>query len=134
MAAARLGEPETAVDALLLPTAKNVFLPNGHNPQTAALPIYLPANGGLLAAIALTARGWDGRPVGGTDGSWVGRRRRPPNARFPAGRALDGPPRRAVAVTLTRQLGGSALKLVPHRGPEPGQAHQHPRPRRRSRC
>jgi hypothetical protein len=76
MTAARLGEPETAVDALLMPTGKNVFLPNGHNPQTAALPVYLPANGGLLAAVALMAGGWDGdggRPAPGfpRDGRWT---------------------------------------------------------------
>jgi hypothetical protein len=29
MTATRLGEPETALDALPMPSAKNVFLPNG---------------------------------------------------------------------------------------------------------
>ncbi|MGP3960209.1 hypothetical protein ACTWPT_29795 [Nonomuraea sp. 3N208] len=62
MTATRLGEPATAVDALLMPVAKNTYLPNGHNRQTAALPVYLPGNGGLLSAVALMAKGWDGGP------------------------------------------------------------------------
>ncbi|MGP4099479.1 hypothetical protein [Nonomuraea sp. KM90] len=53
MTAARLGDVGRAIDALLLPSPKNVFLPNGHNPQLPGfLAIYLPANGGLLAAMA----------------------------------------------------------------------------------
>ncbi|HEY2508710.1 MAG TPA: hypothetical protein VGI58_19510 [Streptosporangiaceae bacterium] len=56
MTAARLGEPQAAVDALLLDTPKNRFLPNGHNRQGASLPVYLPGNGGLLAAVAHMAR------------------------------------------------------------------------------
>jgi hypothetical protein len=62
MTAARLGDPEAAVDALLLGAAKNTVLPNGHNRQTDSLPLYLPGNGGLLAAAALMAAGWDGGP------------------------------------------------------------------------
>ncbi|MCL2595783.1 MAG: hypothetical protein FWD83_09720, partial [Promicromonosporaceae bacterium] len=53
MTAARLGRPADAVDWLLLAAGKNEYLPNGHNYQTPALPIYLPGNGGLLTAIAL---------------------------------------------------------------------------------
>ncbi|GAA1600335.1 hypothetical protein GCM10009789_63160 [Kribbella sancticallisti] len=76
MTAARLGEPATAVDALLLKTGKNVCLPNGHNRQTPSLPLYLPGNGGLLTAVALMAAGWDGddgSPAPGfpQDGSWT---------------------------------------------------------------
>jgi hypothetical protein len=53
MTAARLGDLRSALDALLLPSPKNVFLPNGHNPQMQGfLTLYLPANGGLLAAVA----------------------------------------------------------------------------------
>ncbi|MFD0475354.1 hypothetical protein ACFQ0B_49290 [Nonomuraea thailandensis] len=63
MTATRLGDPRTAVETLLMPTAKNTYLPNGHNFQTAALPVYLPGNGGLLAAAALMARGWDAGPA-----------------------------------------------------------------------
>ena len=60
MTAARLGERETAVDALLMDTPKNEYLPNGHNYQRPNLPLYLPGNGGLLAAVALMAGGWRG--------------------------------------------------------------------------
>lgn len=60
MTAARLGRPEEAVEALLLETEKNIYLPNGHNDQTELLPCYLPGNGGLLAAVAMMAAGWDG--------------------------------------------------------------------------
>ncbi|TQJ35729.1 hypothetical protein [Arthrobacter sp. SLBN-122] len=62
MTAARLGEPETAVDALLQEAPKNTVLVNGHNRQTDSLPLYLPGNGGLLAAVALMAAGWDNGP------------------------------------------------------------------------
>jgi hypothetical protein len=74
MCAARLGEPEAAVDALLMETAKNTWLPNGHNWQRPTLPLYLPGNGGLLAAVAMMASGWDGAPhahaPGFPAGSW----------------------------------------------------------------
>jgi hypothetical protein len=62
MTAARLGEPERAVDALLLDTPKNHYGINGHVYQRPGLTIYLPANGGLLYAVALMAAGWDGAP------------------------------------------------------------------------
>lgn len=62
MTAARLEDPEAAVDALLLDAGKNTFLANGHNRQTDSLPLYLPGNGGLLAAVALMAAGWDNGP------------------------------------------------------------------------
>ncbi|PRB40117.1 hypothetical protein CQ020_18235 [Arthrobacter sp. MYb23] len=62
MTAARLEDPEAAVDALLLVAGKNTVLPNGHNRQTDSLPLYLPGNGGLLAAVALMAAGWDNGP------------------------------------------------------------------------
>ncbi|GAA4455957.1 hypothetical protein GCM10023170_049880 [Phytohabitans houttuyneae] len=42
--------------------AKNTQLPNGHNRQTPSLPISLPGNGSLLAAVALMAAGWEGGP------------------------------------------------------------------------
>jgi hypothetical protein len=75
MCAARLGQPERAVDALLLDLPKNVYRPNGHNHQRPGLTIYLPGNGGLLTAVAMMAAGWDGapgRPAPGfpADGSW----------------------------------------------------------------
>lgn len=62
MTAARLGDPEAAVEALLFDAGKNTVLPNGHNRQTDSLPLYLPGNGGLLAAVALMAAGWDNGP------------------------------------------------------------------------
>jgi len=62
MTAARLGETENAVDALLMDTPKNHYLPNGHCYQRADLPLYLPANGGLLYAVAIMANGWKEAP------------------------------------------------------------------------
>ncbi|KAA9106545.1 hypothetical protein [Microbacterium rhizomatis] len=56
MTAARLGEPDTAVDALLRDEIKNQFTLVGHNSQMGSiLPIYLPGNGSLLAAVSLLA-------------------------------------------------------------------------------
>lgn len=61
MTATRIGRPDLAVDALLMDTGKNQYSPAGHPPQIgSALPIYLPANGGLLAAVSLMAAGWEG--------------------------------------------------------------------------
>jgi protein-glucosylgalactosylhydroxylysine glucosidase len=62
MTAARLGEPDLAIDALLLETPKNTYRLNGHNHQRSGLTIYLPGNGGLLTAVAMMAAGWDGAP------------------------------------------------------------------------
>ncbi|HJT29789.1 MAG TPA: hypothetical protein VJ784_20400 [Pyrinomonadaceae bacterium] len=75
MTAARLGETRIAVDALLMNTEKNRYLPNGHNWQRPNLPCYLPGNGGLLYAIALMAGGWKGGPKQNapgfpSDGTW----------------------------------------------------------------
>jgi hypothetical protein len=75
MTAARLGETKIAVDALMLETEKNRYLPNGHNWQRENLPCYLPGNGGLLYAVALMAGGWQGAPQRHApgfpaDGSW----------------------------------------------------------------
>jgi len=75
MTAARLGERKIAVDALLMETAKNRYLPNGHNYQRPNLPCYLPGNGGLLYAIALMSAGWKAAPNTSApgfpdDGSW----------------------------------------------------------------
>ena len=63
MTAAKLGESEIAIDALLLKTPKNHYEKNGHNYQRANLPLYLPGNGGLLYAIAMMAGGWQNSPA-----------------------------------------------------------------------
>lgn len=60
MNAARMGEPEKAVGALLMNKRTNTYLVNGHNYQDGRLRIYLPGNGGLLTAIAMMCAGWDG--------------------------------------------------------------------------
>lgn len=76
MTAARLGEPELAIKALLMDAPKNEYLPNGHNRQgtRADLPLYLPGNGGLLIAVSMMAAGWDGSttdtPGFPKDGKW----------------------------------------------------------------
>jgi len=76
MAAARLGQPEIALQALLINTQKNTYLKNGHNFQTAdRLRLYLPGNGALLTAIAMMCAGWDGcqqpnNPGFPKDGKW----------------------------------------------------------------
>ena len=76
MAAARLGQPETALKSLLIDTQKNTYLKNGHNFQTSdRLRIYLPGNGALLTAVAMMCAGWDGCTLGNNpgfpnDGTW----------------------------------------------------------------
>jgi hypothetical protein len=76
MTAARLDEPGLAVDVLLKSDGpNNGYTQAGHNPNT-KLPVYLPGNGALLAAVAMMAGGWDGapaRPAPGfpADGRWV---------------------------------------------------------------
>jgi hypothetical protein len=75
MCAARLGEPERAVDALLRDTPKNHYGLNGQNYQRPGLSVYLPGNGGLLTAAAMMAAGWQGGPARDApgfpnDGSW----------------------------------------------------------------
>ncbi len=76
MAAARLGQPDVALKALLIDTQKNTYLKNGHNFQTAdRLRIYLPGNGALLTAVAMMCAGWDGcqipnNPGFPQDGTW----------------------------------------------------------------
>ena len=62
LCAARVGEPEKAVDALLMDTPKNHYALNGHTYQRPGLPVYLPSNGSLLYAVAMMAAGWDGAP------------------------------------------------------------------------
>ncbi len=63
MSAARLGDPEKAVGALLMDKRTNTYLINGHNYQDSRLRVYLPGNGGLLTAAAMMCAGWDGNDV-----------------------------------------------------------------------
>jgi len=74
MTATRLGMPDKAIDALLMPVQTNTYLNNGHNYQDERLTIYLPGNGGLLAAIAMMCAGYDGcktiNPGIPKDGKW----------------------------------------------------------------
>ena len=74
MTAARLHKPEQAINALLMDVQKNTYLVNGHNYQDKRLRLYLPGNGGLLAAVAMMAAGWEGNKVDSPgfpkDGSW----------------------------------------------------------------
>ena len=56
MTASRLGRPDLAIDALLRDEIKNQFTLVGHNAQMGSiLPIYLPGNGSLLAAVSMLA-------------------------------------------------------------------------------
>jgi hypothetical protein len=74
MSAARLGEPEKAVGALLMDKRTNTYLISGHNYQDSRLRVYLPGNGGLLTAVAMMCAGWDGcetkTPGFPKDGNW----------------------------------------------------------------
>ena len=63
MTATRLGQPEKAIDALLMNITTNTYLNNGHNYQDGRLTIYLPGNGGLLTAIAMMCAGYDGNTI-----------------------------------------------------------------------
>ena len=75
MTAVRLGMPEKAIDALMMPVGTNTYLINGHNYQDKRLTIYLPGNGGLLAAVALMCAGYDGcsttNPGFPKNGKWI---------------------------------------------------------------
>lgn len=74
MSAARLGDPDKAVGALLMDRRTNTYLVNGHNYQDSRLRLYLPGNGGLLTAVAMMCAGWDGstgdNPGFPKDGKW----------------------------------------------------------------
>ena len=75
MSAARLGEPNLAIDALFKEAgAKNFYDERGV--CTGGPCPYLPGNGGLLYAVAMMAAGWDGAPAKHApgfpdDGSWT---------------------------------------------------------------
>ncbi len=74
MAAARVGDPKLAVDALLNSSRKNHYDERGI--CTGGPGPYLPGNGGLLYAVAMMVAGWDGAPHRNApgfpaDGSWM---------------------------------------------------------------
>jgi len=75
MAAARVGEPNLAIDVLLMDAdTKNNYDERGV--CTGGPCPYLPGNGGLLYAVAMMAAGWDGAPQKNApgfpdDGSWT---------------------------------------------------------------
>jgi hypothetical protein len=58
MAAARTGDPETAIDMLMHPSANFQF--DEHGLATGGPFPYFPSNGALLSAVAMMAAGWDG--------------------------------------------------------------------------
>jgi hypothetical protein len=77
------------LEILLRDGPNNAYLPNGHVPQRSdvalsadappgsrrrEIAVYLPANGALLAAVALMVAGWDGctieHPGFPRDGAW----------------------------------------------------------------
>lgn len=61
MCAARLNEPERAVQLLAGPYTANPFRASGYTVRRPEqTPMYMPANGGWLAAVAMMAAGWDG--------------------------------------------------------------------------
>ncbi|MDU0348344.1 hypothetical protein, partial [Actinomyces sp. MRS3W] len=74
MTATRLGRPADAVDLLLQDAVKNRYDAVGNNPGIGSMiPLYLPGNGGLLAAVSLMVAGWEGsgpQPGFPDDGSW----------------------------------------------------------------
>lgn len=75
MCAARLNEPQMAVNVLLGNKRTNTYLVSGHNYQDSRLRLYLPGNGGLLTAVAMMCAGWDGCTLGKNpgfpkDGNW----------------------------------------------------------------
>jgi Glycosyl hydrolase family 95 catalytic domain len=61
MCAARLNEPDRAIQLLSGPYEKNPFRPSGYTVRRPEqTPMYMPANGGWLSAVAMMAAGWDG--------------------------------------------------------------------------
>lgn len=61
MCAARLGEPENAIRLLVGRYEENPFRVSGYTiRRPEQTPMYMPANGGWLSAVAMMAAGWDG--------------------------------------------------------------------------
>jgi hypothetical protein len=75
MSAARLGEPNLAIEALLKEAGTKNFYDERGVCTGGPCP-YLPGNGGLLYVVAMMAAGWDGAPAKHApgfpeDGSWT---------------------------------------------------------------
>lgn len=74
MNAARLGQPDDAVNMLLHSSPRFAFDEHGFVGGGNPYP-YIPSNGGLLYAVAMMTAGWDGsknaQPGWPGDGSWV---------------------------------------------------------------
>ena len=61
MTAARLNEPDLAIQLLVGKYDQNPFRASGYTVRRPEqTPMYMPANGGWLSAVALMAAGWDG--------------------------------------------------------------------------
>jgi hypothetical protein len=61
MCAARLNEPDLAIQLLVGKYDQNPFRASGYTVRRPdQTPMYMPANGGWLSAVALMAAGWDG--------------------------------------------------------------------------
>jgi hypothetical protein len=61
MCATRLGEPDLAINLLVGRYDENPFRVSGYSVRRPEqTPMYMPANGGWLAAAAMMAAGWDG--------------------------------------------------------------------------
>jgi hypothetical protein len=61
MCAARLDEPDTAIALLAGKYDQNPFRASGYTVRRPdQTPMYMPANGGWLSAVAMMAAGWDG--------------------------------------------------------------------------
>ncbi len=78
LTAARLNEPQTAVDILCNPAPQARFMTNGHvrrPKEPDNCPAYLPVNAAMLLAVGTMAGGWDGAPAGDAPGfpkeGWV---------------------------------------------------------------
>jgi hypothetical protein len=64
MCAARLNEPDRAIDLLAGKYDENPFRASGYTVRRPdQTPMYMPANGGWLTAVAMMAAGWDGNTV-----------------------------------------------------------------------
>ncbi|MDR3752424.1 MAG: twin-arginine translocation signal domain-containing protein [Terracidiphilus sp.] len=62
MCAARFGQPDIAVELLVGKYVKNQFMVSGYARGYDEIPVFLPSNGGWLAAAAMMAVGWKGAP------------------------------------------------------------------------